>query len=228
MTEKELVKKIKKLKGIKPSQNWVLKTKIRILGETPQFELFPFFKPVYAGLFLVFIFLGIVELAQSALPGEPLYPLKKMTEGIQVVFVSETNRPGLQLSLTNKRLEELNEIALKNEAKKLVPAIKELEANVSQAAKDLVRTKKADKEVIEKTKELVENKEKVEKILATKIETEELENAYKVLAEKEIENLENSSLTEIQIEILNQAKEFFEKEDYLNAFLKAIEASEKR
>lgn len=226
MTEKELVKKIKQLRKVKPRKDWVLATKIRILGETSKFELFPFFKPAYAGLFLVLIFFGMVELAQSALPGEPLYPLKKMTERAQAIFVSETDRPEVQLEFANKRLEELNKIASKNEVKKLVPALKELEANVSEAAKDLVKVKKVESGVVEKTRELAENKAKVEKLLATKIETEELEDAYKVLAEREIKNLENSTLTENQEKVLEEAKEFLEKSDYLSAFIKVIEASQ--
>jgi hypothetical protein len=64
-----------------------------------------------------------------------------------------------------------------------------------------------------------------QKTLGTEIETP-LDETYKVLAENLIKEAENSSLTETQKEILNQAKEFFKKGDFASAFLKVIEISQ--
>ena len=100
MTEAELIKKIKTLKEIKPRKDWVVLTKTQILGNVevrPQLFLFPFFKPAYAGLFLFLLLIGLAEFSQGALPGDPLYSLKRITEKAQSVFVSKEEQPKLQL-----------------------------------------------------------------------------------------------------------------------------------
>lgn len=229
MTEAELIKKIKTLKEIKPRKDWVLSTKTQILGDVevrPQHFLFPFFKPVYAGVFVVLLLIGLFEFSQSALPGEPLYFVKKISEKAVVSFTPQEQKSRVNLESANKRLEELNQIAQNNEVKKLAPAMSEFQANVSEAVKNLVNVKRVDEGLIAQTKKLEENKEKVGEVLATKIETEELDNAYKTLAEREIKNLENSSLTEAQEKLLEEAKDYFEKGDFASAFTKVWEASQ--
>jgi len=225
MTENELIGKIRKLRQIKPKKDWVLLTKSQILGEeTPQFELFPFFKPVYAGLLFLLLLVGLVELSQGALPGNPLYSLKRITEKVQTVFVSQEERPNLNLELANKRIEELNQIAQQNEVKKLAPAIKEVQASVSEVAKNLVTLKKVDKETVEKTKELEKNIEIGEKTLATQISSEETKESfnsfYKNQAEYLISDLEKRTLTEDQMKILEEAKKDFEAGNYSDALEK--------
>jgi hypothetical protein len=238
MTEKELIGKIEILSQIRPRKSWVILTKKRILGEektasgliSDSFRVFQglFFqyRLALASLILILILGGTFAFAQKSLPGEPLFVIKKLTEKSRAVFVSEDEKPKIQLELANKRLEELSQIAQKNDVRKLAPAIDEFQANLSEVAKNLAKTKKVDKEIIAKTKELEKNKEKIEKTLGSQIGTEELENVYKDLAEREIKNLENSSLTENQEKILTEAKEYFDAGDYSNALIKVIEASQ--
>ena len=228
MTEKELIGKLRELRQIKPRKDWVVLTKSQILvEEKPVFNPLFIFKPVYAGFLFIFILFGLFGTSQNALPGDLLYPIKKIVEKSRVVFVSETDKPKLNLELANRRLEELNQIAQKNEVKKLAPAINEFQASASKAAKNLTTLKGADvKGIVAETQKLEENRKKAESLGVVVGETEELENAYKVLAEREIENLENSSLTEKQEEVLKEAKEYFEREDYSNALIKTVEASQ--
>jgi len=226
MTKKELIGKIRELRQIKPRKDWVLLTKSQILGEEkPKFELFPFFKPVYAGLFLFLILLSLLEFSRAALPGEPLYLLKRAVEKGQAIFVSQEEQPKFNLELANKRLEELNQIAQNNETKKLAPAISEFQANVSEVAKNLARVKKVDKGIVAQAQKLQDNKEKVEKVLATKIETKEYDNALAQLVEREIQDLEGRTLTEEQNAILEGAKADFEAGNYSEALIKIYNLS---
>jgi predicted S18 family serine protease len=160
------------------------------------------------------------------LPGEPLFYIKKVSEKIQTEFVSKEEKPKVDLELTNKRLEELKEIAEKNDTKKLASAIKEIKEVSGQASKSLKEIKNP-KEIVETTKKIVQSKTYAQKF-GVEIPLEDLSTAYKDLAESQIKDLENRSLTETQQEILKEAKEFFEKGDYPSAFLKAIEASQIR
>ncbi len=218
--EEDLIFKLKKLSRIKPEKRWVKRTKREILG--PQF---PIFQPILIGALLLLI--GIFVSAQKSLPGEKLYVIKRITERARMLFVSPAEKPKVDLELTSKRLEELREIAEKNDVRKLSRAIKELNEVSSEAAKSLKQVKKPDQKIVEKTKEIAQNKVLAQKTLETKIQTP-LDEAYKDLAERLIKEAENSSLTENQKEILNEAKEFFEKGDFLSAFLKAFEISQVR
>ena len=218
MTEAELIKKIKTLKEIKPRKDWVLLTKSQILGDVevrPQHFLFPFFKPAYAGVFAVLILIGLFEFSQNALPGEPLYALKRVSEKAAAVFVSQEEKPKMNLELANKRLEELNQIVQNNEVKKLAPAMSEFQANVSEAAKNLAKVEKVDKEIVDQIKKFEENKGKVEKVLATKILSEETkESLDKTWAGILIRDSEGRTLTERQKALLAGAKEDFEAGNY--------------
>ena len=209
MTEKEVIEKIRLLRQIKPEKKWVFLTKEKILGKEPLF--FPFLKPAFAGLLFILILFGLTF---TSLPGEPFYLIKKLVERSQTVFVPEEEKPKLELELANKRLEELSKIAEKNDVKKLAPAINEAKESVAQATKNLVKSKKVDKEIVQKTLQLEKKKQEVEKVLGTKITEEETENPTKLLAKYLIEDLENRTLTEEQKQILEKAKEYFEKEDF--------------
>ena len=218
MEEKDLIFKLKGLNKIAPEKKWVKTTKREILGPT-----FPIFQPILVGSLLLLV--AVFVFAQKSLPGEKLYAIKRLTEKGQTFFVSKEEKPKLDLELANKRLEELREIAQSNDIKKLAPAMKEVKEVSAQAAKSLKQVKKPDQEIVAKTKEIEKNKVLAQKILETEIETPELNDAYKILAENQIKEIEKSSLTESQAEILNQAKEFFENGDFVSAFLKVIEAS---
>ncbi|MFQ5721242.1 MAG: hypothetical protein ACE5GI_01960 [Candidatus Aminicenantales bacterium] len=133
----------------------------------------------------------------------------------------------MNLKFANERLEELSQIAQNNEVKKLAPAINEFQADVSKAAKNLVKVKKVDKEIVAQTKKLEENKEKVEKVLATKIETEEYDKALAQLVERLIQELEENTLTEEGQEILIEAKGDFETRNYSEALIKILDLSQR-
>jgi len=208
ITEREVIEKIKILKQIKPEKNWVFLTKEKILGK-PLF--FPFLKPAFAGLLFILILFG---LSFTSLPGEPFYLIKKLVERGQTVFVPEEERPKLELELANKRLEELSKIAERNDVKKLAPAINEAKESVAKATKNLVKSKKVDKEIAKKTLELEKKKKEIEKVLGTKITEEETENPTKLVAKYLIEDFESRTLTDEQKQILEKAKVYFENGDF--------------
>jgi hypothetical protein len=215
----KLIREIKKLKKIRPRKDWVLLTKSQILGEETRVELFPFFRPVYASLFLVLFVTGLFEFSQDALPGDSLYYLKKITEKGQMIFCSEEEKPRLNLKLATKRLEELNKIAKENEVKKLAPAINEFQANVSEAAKNLKETPKINKEIVALTREIEEEKGKVEEVLGTNIETKDYDDTVAGIVEWQITELEKTSLTEEKQQMLEKAKEYFEGGRYSEALI---------
>ncbi|HDZ54321.1 MAG TPA: hypothetical protein ENI19_00630 [Candidatus Nealsonbacteria bacterium] len=221
MTEAEFIKKIQELKQIKPRKDWVVLIKRELFsqeavsyrGRASVFlEIFPWLFHHYKPALATFVFLGIMTIAvfgfaQNALPGDFLYTFKKASEKGQAVFVSETDKPKAQLELANRRLEELVEIAVTNQTSKLASAINEVQASAIQAAKNLRTPKKITKEIVEQTKKIEENKQKVEALGILIGETKELDNALAQLVEREIKDLESRTLSEEEAELLEQAKE---------------------
>ncbi len=234
MQEADLVKKIQELKKIKPRKDWVVLTKSQILGPPTTFREVSFwnifspkkwwgvqYKPAFATLIIVGFLVGAFGLAQNSLPGNFLYSLKKISEKSRAVFVSETERPNFQLGLVNKRLEELNEIAKTNQVENLSPALNEFQANISQAAEEIAKSKKIDvKKIVQQTEKLKENKQKIEALGVVVGESEELDNALFQLVEREIKDLENRTLTEDQEKLLAEAKEDFEAGNFNEALEK--------
>jgi hypothetical protein len=227
MNEKEFLNKIKELKEIKPNNNWVISTKFMILGQEPEkrnltsvLEFFPRLvlknsKLAFA-LVVVFGFMtGAFTLAQNSLPGDPFFALKKITEKSAMALTSDINIPTAQLQLVNKRLDELNTIAKTNQMKKLAVAIQEFQANISQAADDLVNAKNVNvKEVVLETKKIKETKEQVESLGVVVGNTDNLDNALLQLIERELKDLEMRSLTDSQKEIFKSAVSDFNAGNY--------------
>lgn len=235
MEEKELIRKIKELKQIKPNQDWVVLAKNQILGsEIPgvraSASFFPFWKPALITLTTCLILAGVFSFAQDSLPGEILYPVKKISERAQTIFVSEDEKPQMSLELANKRLEELAEVAKTNQAENLAPAINEFKTSISEAAENLtkVKTPNSDfqeiREVVDKTKD-IEKKTKEIQSWGVVIGEEDLKELQMVSKKIELESLvitlkndlENRALTEEQKEILDEMKELITEEKYLEA-----------
>lgn len=221
MQEKELISKIKELKKIKPRKDWVLLTKEQILGEEKRFEFFPFFKPAYAGLFLLLFIASLLGVSRDALPGEPLYVIKRISERTQVALVPQEGESSLNLELANRRLEELGRIAKNNEVKKLAPAIKEFQASVSQAAKKIASGTKLDKETVAQTVKLEEAKKTlVETYGIAGLEPGSESDLAKLLVEREIKYWQETTLSEKQLPIFEEAKKLYQEGNYSEALIK--------
>ena len=230
--DKELIKKIRQLRQIKPSQDWVVFAKREILGEelpagrerisinsaiSTILEIFPRIifqkKLAYAVLTIFIILVGTLGFAQSTVPGDLLFSVKKISEKTQAVFVSE--KAQYDLEIANKRLEDLIRVDENNREE----AFKEYQASVSQAAKNLVKEEpKNDPETVNKIvlelKKLEENKMGLGSlgiIIEESEETKELDNALAPFVQREIEKLQNSTLTDEQEKLLEEAKEELEK-----------------
>jgi len=235
MQEKELIRTIKELKKIKPRKDWVLLTKEQILGtstelstsEEKRFELFPLFKPAYAGLFLLLFVVGLLGISSSALPGEPLYVIKRISERTQAALVPQEEESRLNLELANRRLEELGQIAKNNEVKKLAPAINEFQASVSQAAKKIASGGKPNKETVAQIIRLEEAKKDMEKTYGIAgLEASAESDPTKMVAEMLIEDTEQRTLSQEQLPIFEEAKTLYQEGNYSEALIKILSLSQ--
>ncbi|OGZ27178.1 MAG: hypothetical protein A2365_00720 [Candidatus Nealsonbacteria bacterium RIFOXYB1_FULL_40_15] len=233
MTDKNLIEQLRALKEIKPSQEWVVLTKENLFKEEPKFTLIGFIKelrrgerfvfnhkPAFAAVFSAVIFIGLFGFAQNSVPGDSLFPLKKITEKGQAVLVSGKDKPRHDLEMVNKRLNDLTKIASLNGD--VQPAIREYKNSAEEAAKSIKEAGNIE-EIAGEIKKLAENEAIVRSLGVETGETEELENALAELIEREIKTLERTFLTVEESEMLAVAKELFEKEEYSKALEQILE-----
>lgn len=245
MTEKELIKKITQLRRIKPKKNWVFLTKSQILRESISGKETSFFSKIQqffslkpaklalAGFCIVLFISGLFEISRNSLPGEWLYPVKKIAEKGEAVFVFGKNKPGLDLEYASRRLDELEKIAQTNQVKKLTPALEEYKQSLANATKNLNKmdaTTSSDpviiKELAKKTQQLEESREKLEKTygIVGLDDNQEL-SPTKTVVELLIKDLEKRSLTEAQTFLFEEAKNDYDNGFYNQALEKLINLS---
>ena len=236
MLEKELIVKLKALKDIKPRQDWVVSVKTQLLGRElasreqfsasfwSMFEWKPFAVTAVGALVVLLVFV----FSQRALPGDPLFAIKKAAEQGQNVFVAGPAKSQFNLELANKRLKDLVAIAKSNQGRKLAPAISEFQANVKEAAKDLANVsstssdKVAMQKIVEQTKKLAENRQKIEAMGIVLGDTEEFDTAISKLVEREIKEMENNDLTDNQPQAVSEIRDILNKGDYSQALEKLL------
>ncbi|MCK4355435.1 hypothetical protein KAW43_03790 [Candidatus Parcubacteria bacterium] len=258
MTDQELIKQLKQLKKIKPNREWVILCKQEILGAQSQKQvpaeteksafaaisnIFSnvFFKPAFATIACFGLIFTVFGVAQSALPGDLLYPAKKITEKVQLNLASEQEKPKAQIAMTNKKFQELNQVVQANLGRNLAPAIQEVEQSAQETAKTLEKlvesvkvidipeetvfvnadTSKV-KEIVAQMQEIEQTKQEVEKTLGVIVETPELDEAisdcYKTLVEQEMQRMASQILTEDQETTLTEIQALYEQEQYQQAW----------
>lgn len=195
--EKELVKKLKLLKNIKPNKDWVFSLKYEILKEKPSIIDFLSLKPVLAISVVSLLFLlGFQIFILPSISPKPSQPL----------IVSQKKDVFEPLE---EKLQEIKKVAKSKDEKKLMEKIQEYKNSAKFAAKEIEK-EKIDSKKIEK---FAISQMEVRKTLFSLDEDylKEFQNeASCVLAEKLIRDFEGKSLTEKQKLYFEAGKEFFE------------------
>lgn len=237
MEEKELTTKISLFKGVKPRQDWALSVKSRILSQAdiPQatplhegfgsrimteavsvFRYLTIEKPAFAlASILLFMGAGVSFHASQSLPGDMLYSLRSTGEEVQSRFVSQGNDVP-QLQVAQRRMEDLKKVVEGNKSQNLASAIKEYEDSVSGASKQFAKLAEenpgkaliAGKEILE----LYREKVRLEETLGTKFggeESKSLAETTKIVVEIELADLETRTLSDVQKEAYEKAKEAY-------------------
>lgn len=234
-TDTKFIENIQTLKGIKPRQDWVVSVKNQILEReiTPVQEGFLAgwrwprlvlqYRMAVATLVAVGLLMGTFGFAQKAMPGDFLYALKKAAERTKLSFVPEKERPMIHLEYANENLQNIVRIVENKKKEKITPIIEEYQNSVNEAAKSLTQTNEPDvRKIVEKTKEIEENKQKIEALGVIVGETEEWDNALAQITEEQIKDLESVTLSEEQTEQLEEAKKDYEMGNYSQSLEKIL------
>jgi hypothetical protein len=220
MNEKELINKIKQLKEIKPEKSWVIFCREQISKQKDQIPFVSLFHPVKFALQLfnrvkpAYVISTVVILLIVSITG----------------FFFLKDRP-----IENQILVELEPTSAKKE---IVVALEDLQVEMDRTIKVLKEMKKPQEilkarniilPTLETTKNLVFKMEEIEvkkevMVLTTKMN--ELENTLNertaVVVKDLIKFLETRMLTEVQQEILEQARKDYEQGNYHQALINAM------
>ena len=247
MTEKDLIKQIKQLKDIKPRSEWASLCKSQILNSkletNSNFQNNEFSKPVsdfgfrisdflfglkiqkrlaYSFATLLFICVGLVGFAQYTMPGDLLFPVRKITEKSEATLVGQTKIKQNVANLNN-RINDLVKVAQEGKKDNISPAINEVSENAGVLAKNLKDNSIAESDI----KEIVASLKVLAAVPGTDAEDiPEVKNLYQTIVENQIADLQELTLTKNQEEILLEVEKLYEEGKYIEALEKILGAEE--
>ncbi len=234
MNDKELIAKLQELRQIKPSQNWVLSLKSQIIGEQPKITVFDVLSRVfsqrklaYATLVLLVIIIGTFGFAQNTVPGDFLFPVKKIAEKSQGALLTSVDQSNYNLDIVNKRLGELANIIKENKTGNIAPAIQEVKDGIAQTVKDMPNNANDFTSIATRVQKIQQTKTEVEILGVIMLqESDDLNNALAPLVENEIKVLDKLSKAEtltLQQEIrLVEVKSHYKKGEYTASLEKIL------
>jgi len=217
MQEKDLIKKLKDLKQIKPDQDWafwlksnILQTKPDNLYNRPRVRLAVFsfiskYQKVVIPSLLAFFFVFTFAFAQTTLPGNVLYPIKTLTQNARIYFASENAKPIVRLEVAKARMEDLSKV--ENHKKEISVIAKNIRKDLEIVPEEIKKIDK--KQVALNISKDIQERSKDLKNLADKIPLEDKEREE---LNKSVENSQSQVLALIieTTEEINQCPSYLE------------------
>lgn len=243
MEETKLINKLKELQQIKPRKEWVILVKNQILGADNRntvkvvqerdwlkvLGLLPALiyqrKLAYAFAAFLFVMAGMFGFAQYTVPGDMLFSVKKLTEQSQTAFVPQKNQLQDNFRTANKRLNDLTQAVKDKKIQNIAPGIREFQASISSATRNLIdgigqKDSQSIKEIALQVKKIEDNKKELQTLgvdLEATQESKDLNNALASLVQREIDDLEKTTLTEDQQKIMQTVKDLYADSKYFDA-----------
>ena len=228
MDEREIIKKIKELRHIKPNKDWVCLTRKVILENIPEqreqrreparIPWFSFQSPVFLTAMVAMAVLLIIGIFAITDINTPLFQAE--------LTGSEYNALLLSLQELEENLNQTTIGLKKVKTPQSVLEVKEaVNSTVEHGERVVSRAKKIKEPKQEPKQEILSVLSEVENALSEMKETSQ--EIQKEIASREIEELKQGGLSEIQKEILREAEERYNEGRYAEALEKIIEASQK-
>ncbi len=160
MKEKDLIKALKGLRSCRPDPVWQERARVELLAyfqekyparrEARSFYFSVFAKPALVTLVLLFVFyltgFILVSAAKGSLPGEPLYPVKRLSEKVKISLTfNKQEKTVLRAEILSARISEAKILAEKinkeddqqKVAPKLVAAAREIHREIKILKKEI-------------------------------------------------------------------------------------------
>jgi hypothetical protein len=228
MQDKDLISKLQELRQIKPSQDWVVSLKKQIIPGKPGFrvqissvlEVLPRLfqkKLAYATITLAAVLFGLFGVSMSTVPGDLLFPVRRIAEKSQGVLLSGADQSKYNLEIANKRLEELATIVRTNKTNNIASAIQEVKQSVADAAKDLNNNPQD----LDETASQITNSATL--AMLNNSQVSQISDALMpITVQQLIQSLEKTTLTENQQKTLVEVKDLYDKGNYNDALVRVL------
>lgn len=203
MTESDVISQLKSLKEIEPNENWVVSVREEILTKAPYNDVVSSvyaekpskmdnlmyiyesisrkyrFMPSMASLSVILLISSFVTVAaaKTSLPGDPLYAVKIANENLVLAVTNDEDKPGVEMEIAGKRLEELSEISKKasdaGQQQKVEQLMKTFEEKVVSANDKMskISQKSEKKKVAQVARQLNDQTTKYSELLVKTTET---------------------------------------------------------
>jgi hypothetical protein len=223
------------LKGIKPRKEWAVLLKSQILSPkqvgSPEVKaqsvgfmntlsfIFSPRKLVYAFSAVLFLVIGVFGFAKYTVPGDLLFPVKKIAEQSQAALSGQTTLKH-EVALLNNRINDLVQVAKDGRVENIPSTISEINANASQLAKNLKENVAGNKQAL---KDISISLKTLANVPGTDLTAnKDVKDLYQVVVESQIVDLEKTTLTDEQEITLEEIKELYNQEKYTDALEKIL------
>ena len=247
ITQEQLIEQLKTLKEIEPRKEWALLLKSQILAEQKAIPVsvkikktipvpFPekkaksigimdilssvFFqrKLAYAFTVVLFLIVGVFGFAINTVPGDLLFPVKKITEQSQAALTGQTSLKQ-EVATLNSRINDLAQVAKDGRTDNIPSAISEINTKASELAKNLKSNLVNDPQTI---KEIANSLKTLADVPGTDLTANpDVKDLYQAVVQSQIADLEKTTLTDEQKNALAQAEDLYDQGKYADA-LEAI------
>ncbi|MEI7425010.1 MAG: hypothetical protein WCK10_02745 [Candidatus Staskawiczbacteria bacterium] len=228
--QKQLISSLKQMNNIKPRKEWAVLLKSQILAEkssevktisqpaTFAAVINAIFSPKklsYSFAVILFLIVGVFGFSRYTMPGDLLFPVKKIGEQSVATFSGQTKLNQDILALDN-RISELVQVAKEERMNNIPSAISE----ITEAAKVLKSNSVSDPETIKK---LAISLKTLANIPGADLsETSDVKDLYQAVVQAQIADLQNTTLTDAQLEIMTEVKELYLQGRYSAALEKIL------
>jgi len=239
ITQKQLIDSLKQLKEIKPRKEWVFSLKSQILASPVESlanesrkvlarkvsfidvisAVFAPRKLAYSFAVVLFLIVGIFGFANYTVPGDLLFPVKKIAEQSQAAL---TGQAGLRqdVAILNSRISDLAQVSREGRKDSIPSAISEINANASQLVKNLKDNPKTDSATI---KEIASSLKTLASVAGTDLsENSDVKDLYQAVVQSQIADLQKATLTDGQKNTLAEAEELYNQGKYTDALEKIL------
>lgn len=176
-------------------------------------------KLAYSFALALFLIVGIFGFAQYTVPGDLLFPIKKVAEQSQAAL---TGQAGLKhdVATLNSRINDLSKVAKEGRTDNIPSTIDEIKIDVSQLAKNLKDNPVQDPQTL---KDIVISLKTLADVPGTDLsENPDVKDLYQTVAQSQIADLQNITLTDDQQSMLAEAEDLYNQGEYIDALEKIL------
>ncbi len=235
ITQEQLIKQLKILKEIKPRKEWAYSLKFEILNSkletNPKFFNFEFrisnfffgLKPqkslVYAFAVVLFLIVGVFGFAVNTVPGDLLFPIKKIAEQSQAALTGQTGLKN-DVAVLSSRINDLAQVAKEGRTDNISSAINEINSNASELARSLKNNPTKDLATL---KDIATSLKTLADVPGTDLsQNSDVKDLYQAVVQGQIADLQETTLTDDQNNILTQAEDLYNRGKYTDALEKIL------